>query len=457
MILLLCSITVSAQWNSPLTLDATGNTGHSTSILSLNGYVMIAYKNNSSVDLMFVRSTNDTANNWTTPVTVESNGQTGKSPCLIEVNGRPAIAYFDDTQNDLKYVRAADGSGTTWDTIRTVVSAGSVGNNPSMQMVNNAPAISYFKQNTFDLMYVRATQGNGAAWGSPVTVASTGQVGLISSMVIADGKPAIAYYSSTNGMIMYVRANDINGTSWGNPDTVDVIGTGTANLDLSMKIVNGVPAIAYYHNTDKDLKFAYATNAAGSSWNTPITLDVTGNTGKLPYLAVVNGRPAISYYGRYNDLCYIRANNAIGSSWPTSFETVYSTGKVGAWSSLIDVNNKAYISFTNVGSGDLMFINESAVRSKPGKLTGIEVAKSGSSTLRLYPNPTSDKVTVEFTDITEELTIHLINISGSLLKTKKLSDQAHSISFDISDLPNGFYMIKAESAEVNFIQKFMKQ
>ncbi len=460
--LLLCSTltatVASAQWNSVQTLDATGNTGLYSSILYLNGYVMVAYSNNSSVDLKFIRSTNDTANNWISPITIESVGQTGRVPDMIEVSGRPAIAYYDATYKDLKYVRAADGNGSTWDTIRTVVSAGDVGGNPSMVIANGAPAICYFKGGTLDLMYVRATNGQGSVWGTPVTVASSGNVGIFSSMVIVDDNPAIAYFDNTNGEIVYVRANDANGTSWGTPVTVDVIGTGTANMDLSMKVVNGVPAIAYYDVTDKDLKFAYAANATGSSWNTPLTLASTSNTGKFPCLSVINGRPAISYYGRYNDLYYIRASNAVGSSWPTSSETVYSTGKVGAWSSITEVNDKGYISFLDVGKGDLLFINESAARSKPGRPTVVGVSQSEDGKVTMYPNPASSVLNIEYSQISEGAKVYLLDISGRLLNTEEIkAGSSGKISFDVSKLPGGTYFIKVKGADISFTEKFVKQ
>ena len=80
----------------------------------------------------------------------------------------------------------------------------------------------------------------------------------------------------------------------------------------------GLQGWTSYDATTDDLKYVRANDANGTSWGTPVTVASIGDVGQYTSLAVVNGNPAISYYDATNDhLKYVRANNADGtsSSW----------------------------------------------------------------------------------------------------------------------------------------------
>jgi len=131
-------------------------------------------------------------------------------------------------------------------------------------------------------------------------VDSTGDVGQYASLALVDGRPAIAYREgSPNYDLKYVRASDATGSSWGTPVTVD--STGSVGEYASLAVVYGRPAIAYRDSvTNYDLKYVRASDAAGSSWGTPVTVESSGDVGEYASLAVVAGRPAIAYYDDTN-------------------------------------------------------------------------------------------------------------------------------------------------------------
>jgi hypothetical protein len=74
----------------------------------------------------------------------------------------------------------------------------------------------------------------------------------------------------------------------------------------SLAVVAGRPAISYLDSTNYNLKFAINSAADGSGTWTAIAVDSAGNVGEYTSLAVVDGRPAISYYDNTNgDLKFV--------------------------------------------------------------------------------------------------------------------------------------------------------
>ncbi|GEM_PF-1077868 len=209
------------------------------------------------------------------------------------------------------------------------------------------------------LMFVAFGLGsaNGQTWGTPVPAEPVtdegGDLGQYSTQCVVNGNPAIAYYDATNGDLKFVRATDADGTAWGTPVTVDA--ADNVGQYTSLLVVNGYPAIAYYDVTNQDLKFAVASDADGTTWGTPVALDVTGDVGQYTSMQIVSGNPAIAYYDVTNgDLKYIRATDANATAWGTPV-SVDATGNVGKDASMQVANGNPAIAYYDVGNGKLKF------------------------------------------------------------------------------------------------------
>jgi hypothetical protein len=95
----------------------------------------------------------------------------------------------------------------------------------------------------------------------------------------------------------------------------------------SMAVVNGKPTLSYYDETNGDLKYVKATDADGTAWGTPVTVDSSGSVGQYASLAVVNGSPAMSYFDvsngnlKWASLVYGEDNDADGllDSWELAY------------------------------------------------------------------------------------------------------------------------------------------
>jgi hypothetical protein len=210
------------------------------------------------------------------------------------------------------------------------------------------------------LLAVRGTKAEPVAvdgWGVPLVLDSSGLVGKYTSLAIVNGNPAVAYFDETNKNLKYVRANDVDGGSWGTPVTVDA--AGDTGFYASLAVVDGRPAIAYYELGGKDLKYVRANDADGSGWGAPMAVDSVDQAGQYASLGVVDGYPAITYYDEGSrDLMYVRANDAQGTTWGAPVPVV-SEGEVGLHCSMAVVGGYPAISYYNNDEDDLMYVRAS--------------------------------------------------------------------------------------------------
>ncbi|MBS1510106.1 MAG: T9SS type A sorting domain-containing protein [Bacteroidetes bacterium] len=291
------------------------------------------------------------------PNAIDQTGTVGQYASHAMVNGNPAVAYYDGTNKRLKFIRADENNGSSWTSAAVVVSAtGDVGKYASLLVVDGNPAIAYYDglAGKLNLMYVRANDADGTSWGTPVVVESTNDVGQYASLAIVNGNPAIAYYDNTNGDLRYIRATNIDGTAWGTPVAVETINN--VGWYASLAVVNGNPAIAFYDVTNGDLRYTRANDANGTSWAAGMAVQTTNNIGQYASLLVVNGNPAISYYDVSNtDLRYISATDANGTTWGTSVN-ISSSGTVGQYTSMAIVDGNPGISYYDATNKDLKFV-----------------------------------------------------------------------------------------------------
>ena len=332
-----------SAWNSPISIDVTGDVGRYASLQIIDGMPAVSYYDMTNSNLKYIKAIDAVGSTWGTPLSFDVSTNTGAYTSLQLVNGMPAVSYYDNTNFDLKYVRATNLNGSTWGTPVTIDATGYVGTYNSLQIVNGMPAISYFDYTNYDLKYVRATSVDGSTWGTPITIDAVGNVGYYTSLQIVNGMPAIAYYDFTNKNLKYIRANDVNGTTWGSLANIDV--TGEVGLYPSLKIVNGNPAISYYDKTNTNLKYVRSTDVSGITWGTPVTIDITGTVGVYTSLIIVNGNPAISYGDQTNYfLKYVHANDVSGNTWGTPI-VVDNTPGVAYYNSIQVVDGRPAISY----------------------------------------------------------------------------------------------------------------
>jgi hypothetical protein len=343
-------------WHTQAVISA-GSVGQHTSLAVIDGsYAAIACSSDSGLQFVMAEDY-EYARTWLAPVIVESGSGIGDYCSLTTVGTVPALTYFGW---DIRYRRADGYYGDTWGSPVTLAPLGGGAEGTSLCVVDGNPAATFFNDVTVPgvgLKFARANDAGGVSWGTPILVdGASAMTGYYSSLAVVNGNPAAAYYGSG---LKYCRASDADGAAWGTPVVVDD-GPTKGNF-ASLKVVGGRPAIAYYEylglGIGARLMYVRALDANGDAWGTPQALDTeTGQgTGSWISLAVINGKPAVSYANDQTaNLMYIRALDAAGTAWGAP-EVVDGTGYVGGYTSLAELHGKPAISYWNYYDDDLMF------------------------------------------------------------------------------------------------------
>jgi PKD repeat protein len=188
------------------------------------------------------------------------------------------------------------------------------------------------------LHYIRAADANGATWGDPVQLQmvqwDSESVGINVQLRMIAGHPAVAYCehhwdgSQWEFLLDYERAVDTLGADWSNYRYLaDPTTGGVRGLHCQLIDIGGVPGISYFDGLAQTLLWTTGADADGASFSTPLVLDTpaggsgTYSCGEYNSLALIDGRPAISYLARVSDisvgnkLMYIRASDVLGAAW----------------------------------------------------------------------------------------------------------------------------------------------
>lgn len=345
------------SWNLPLSLDSNGDVGQYSSLQIINGNPAISYYDSTNGNLKYIRAIDNIGNLWGSALNVDISGDAGRYTSLHVVKNNPAISYYINSSSEVKYVRSNDINGSSWPSPISLESWLTVGQYTSLEVVNGYPAVSYTLGNGMKLKYKRATDSTGVLWSPSLSFECAGASGASTSTKIIKGKPAVAFYDQTNQLLKYVRANDSLGITWPIPITLD-LNAGIAYYGVSLEVINGYPAISYLDLSNDHLKYIRANDSLGLTWGTPVVVDVGSliiyGIGMHSYLADVWGFPAISYYDSYyGNLKYVRANDSVGSSWGVPL-IIDALGDVGDFTSIKIVNGFPAISY--YGNSNLRFV-----------------------------------------------------------------------------------------------------
>ncbi|MEZ4734451.1 MAG: hypothetical protein R3E79_45755 [Caldilineaceae bacterium] len=296
-----CGNATCTSGNSIQTIDSAG--GRFTSLaLDSSGNPVISYFDQTNDDLKLVRcGTADCASGNSIQI-VDSGGIVGLYTSLaLDSSGNPVISYRDNTNGDLKLVHCGTADCASGNSIQTVDSAGNVGAFTSLVLDSSGnPVISYMNLDNGDLKLVHCGTADCASGNSIQTVDSDGFAGYYNSLALdSSGNPVISYLGGS-GDLKLARCGTPDCAGGNSIQTVDSVGFVGEYTSLALDS-SGNPIISYHDDTNADLKLVRCGTADCAGGNSFQTVDSAGDVGFFTALALdSSGAPVIAYFDNTN-------------------------------------------------------------------------------------------------------------------------------------------------------------
>ncbi|MCH7472927.1 hypothetical protein IIA79_08260 [bacterium] len=258
--------------------------------------------------------------------------------------GHPAVCYI--REGYLGYARALDALGMVWGTPQQVDNFGSSELfAPAISIIGGNPALTCH-QVFGEVHFTLAGDDQGASWDDTQLVHYFAGTGKSTSLAEVNGHPAVVWLDSL-GYLNYSRADDALGTSWPDPIKFEKLDNVLFNGQCELKVITGVPAIAYVHETQQEVRFVYSADEDGSEWVDPITLSQVSPALPMVALAEVGGVPMVCYNSPEGLVVQV-APDGLGFDW--SLPTVVDDKEYKSLS-ISSVNGKPVIA----GSGPVYY------------------------------------------------------------------------------------------------------
>jgi len=255
-----------------------------------------------------------------------------------------------------------------------------------MAVINGNVALAFFNAGLGRLCYTRATVPAGGSWGPLIYVdQSRGQnVGTWTSLAALTSGPAIAYVDNTNingGALRFVSASNADGTSWNSP----VVVLPGSYSTVSLIVAGGVPCILFYDVNVQQLFFIRATNAQGTTWGTPVKPDPTLRRGRV---AVIAAQPTtnlltIAYIDDVSGALFlVQSTDPTGATWnaPNTVPTGGAAVKSVALS-FVTATTNPFLFYSRTGTQEVVF---SAAANPAGSTWPALPTQVGNATVALY-------------------------------------------------------------------------
>lgn len=202
-------------------------------------------------------------------------------------------------------------------------------------------------------------------------------------------------------------------------------------------------AEVYAIGADKQYSLVNFNGGAGSATVTlTSTIGTTGCKGVATYVATVGTDSVTSPKVIYTSGVFICLMNDVdGFQWGSDDSTTLDSTMYAG-----EINQSYFNSTPNWSRNYWVMVNDhgcikKAYYNRPGDNTPRGVAGTdGAAVMNVFPNPASDKVSVEVTTVIEgTMNVELSNMLGQVIS--KVNADTRKVNIDVASLPAGVYMI----------------
>lgn len=296
-------------WGSAIDVAGSATAGaRMTSLASINGLPGIAFLDKQHSCVAYTQAADANGTSWATPAVIEDCPVEYRLS-LAEVNLRAAVVFDQEKPvpgpTATYYERAGDSVGTDWTAVAEEIDGIFDGEYPMLAIIDGMPGVA-FRDYASGAWYVRSLDINGNAWAAPEQVQGLFNVlsaGARPWLTAVAGTPAVSYQVEGipgAGMFPnYARAADPQGSMWIAPAPLSLDTRPNPNSGgfSSMAALDGGVYVAYYDAGNTQLRCIHATDH-GTLWEDPEVIDVGGgnDVGQFVSMAVVDGHAAVAYY-----------------------------------------------------------------------------------------------------------------------------------------------------------------
>ena len=374
-----------------------------------------------------------------------------ESLAFSPTNGQPYVAYmYYDWQNDYG-ASVMTFDGTSWVSVGagfsvTEVLHVSLAFNPS----NGQPYVAF--QDVADYYKATVMKFDGTRWVDVGVEGFSAGKANYESLAFSpiDSLPYVAFedYQGSDWYTGKASVMKFNGTDWVYLGNAGFSAGATLYTSLAFSPSDGEPYVAY-----EDVENHYGATVMkfdGTSWVNVGNAGFTAGWVAHTCLAFnpIDNMPYVAYGGDEDNQQNATVMKFNGENWVTVGNPDFSAGWAEYTSLAFSPSGQPYVAYQDFANN-----NEATVMKYDSVYSGIN--ESQESRLLVYPNPATDKITIEIAEGQAPSQLSMMNLNGEEVLTCSLIKPKTQI--DISNLPSGVYFMRLTNDKMVELGKFVKE
>lgn len=357
------SLTDARSWQAGL---ETGGS-RSFALFEVDGRPALAYENGYG-QVVYRRALDNTGRSWPPEVLIDISADACGYMDAAVIGGHPSFVYYDHyTQFDdrVKYAYSEGAAGMSegdWG-LGIVAELGYLGAEDSwlsLADIGSRPGLLYVSADQDAINYKLAADYSGQAWSDAVPLSSIEFGNETLSLAVVDGRPAAAYFhrtDSSHSELYYRRANDALGSSWAAAETIIApLNWVYGSFGIDLHQADGLIGLAGQQTNSLDLYFFRRDAANPGSWIATEAEYSSNRSGSYPTWAMLGGRPVIASCANYGDgIRFSRADDPLGDVWNSQPQlAVDSSGsgdEIGEPTQMIIIDGTPVVAYHNATAG----------------------------------------------------------------------------------------------------------